>query len=70
MNRTRDKNEVGMLASAQPVLASITSLATFRRDRTVDNWFVALFVVCLCGLSGTLAAKLAPLLAASITNGF
>jgi hypothetical protein len=70
MNRTGGKSEVGLLASAQPALASITSLTAFRRDRTVDNLFVALFVVCLCVLSGMLAAKVSPLVAASIWNGF
>ena len=54
----------------EPVLASVTDLVAFRRDRSVDNWFVALFVVCFCVFAWTFAAKVSPLIASAIWSGF
>jgi len=68
----RNEHELGLLGSAVPVraLASITDLNVFRRDRATNNWFVVLFVTCLCVFSGLLAAKVSPLVASTIWTGF
>lgn len=50
--------------------APITSLQDFRRDRVLNDWCIALFVTCLCVLSGVLAVKLSPLVANSVWSSF
>ena len=66
----RTEHEVGLLSSPTRAPASVTDLNVFRRDRTTNNWFVVLFVTCLCVFSGMLAAKLTPMVAKSIWSGF
>ena len=53
---------------AQPAGPKIVDLATFRRDRSVDNWVLAFSAVGFCVISGMFAAKVATLLGAGGLN--
>ena len=44
--------------------SKVVDLASFRRDRSVDNWVLVLSAVGFCVLSGMFAAKVATLLGA------
>jgi hypothetical protein len=48
----------------EPAGPKIVDLASFRRDRSVDNWVLAFSAVGFCVLSGLFAAKVATLLGA------
>ena len=51
-------------AIAQPVGTKIVDLASFRRDRSVNDWVLAFSAVGFCVLSGMFAAKVAALMGA------
>jgi hypothetical protein len=47
-----------------PPANKIVDLASFRRDRSLDNWVLAVSALGFCVLSGMFAAKVATLLGA------
>ena len=60
------KQHAGVFAPS--VDTKIVDLASFRRDRTLDNWVLAFSAVGFCVVSGMFAAKVATLLGAGGLN--